>query len=50
VGDKIKTKIISVDPEEHRIGLSIKALTEKAEEKADKKEKKEEKKEEKSEE
>jgi len=29
VGDKVKAKVISVDPEEHRIGLSIKALTEK---------------------
>ena len=28
-GDKVKAKIISVDPEEHRIGLSIKALSEK---------------------
>jgi len=37
VGDKIKAKIISVDPEEHRIGLSIKALTEKAEEKKEEK-------------
>ncbi|MBN1494727.1 S1 RNA-binding domain-containing protein [Candidatus Peregrinibacteria bacterium] len=39
-GDKLKAKIISVDPEEHRIGLSIKALTEKAEktENAEKKE------------
>ena len=48
-GDKIKAKIISVDPEEHRIGLSIKALTEQAkgldEEKA-KEEKKAEKEEE----
>lgn len=29
VGDKVKAKIISVDPDEHRIGLSIKALSEK---------------------
>lgn len=29
VGDKVKAKVISVDPEEHRIGLSIKALSEK---------------------
>jgi len=27
VGEKVKAKIISVDPDEHRIGLSIKALT-----------------------
>lgn len=32
VGDKVKAKIIAVDPEEHRIGLSIKALNEKPEE------------------
>lgn len=37
VGDKVKAKIITVDPKEHRIGLSIKALTEKPE-KAEKKE------------
>lgn len=30
VGDKVKAKVISVDPDEHRIGLSIKALNEKA--------------------
>jgi len=30
VGDKVKAKIISVDPEEHRIGLSVKALSAKA--------------------
>lgn len=29
VGEKVKAKVISVDPEEHRIGLSIKALSEK---------------------
>ncbi len=29
VGDKVEAKIISVDPEEHRIGLSIKALSDK---------------------
>lgn len=28
VGDKIKAKVIAVEPEEHRVGLSIKALTE----------------------
>jgi small subunit ribosomal protein S1 len=44
VGDKVKAKIISVDSEEHRIGLSIKALTEKTnkEDKDGKKEKEEE--------
>jgi small subunit ribosomal protein S1 len=29
VGEHIKAKIISIDPEEHRVALSIKALTEK---------------------
>ncbi|PIR54735.1 30S ribosomal protein S1 [Candidatus Peregrinibacteria bacterium CG10_big_fil_rev_8_21_14_0_10_36_19] len=28
VGDKIKAKVIAIDPEDHRVGLSIKALTE----------------------
>ena len=28
VGEKIKAKVITVEPEEHRVGLSIKALTE----------------------
>lgn len=28
VGDKVKAKVIAVEPEEHRVGLSIKALTE----------------------
>lgn len=43
VGEKVKAKIISVDPEEHRIGLSIKALSEKpAEEKEEKEDAKEE--------
>jgi len=28
VGDKIKAKVIAVEPEEHRVGLSIKALIE----------------------
>lgn len=42
VGDKIEAKIIAIDPDEHRVGLSIKALTEPVEEeKAEKKEKKE---------
>ncbi len=40
VGDKIDAKVISIDPDDHRVGLSIKALTapaeeEKAEEKAE---------------
>lgn len=38
IGEKIKAKIISIDSDEHRVGLSVKALTEKAPE-----EKKEEK-------
>jgi len=29
VGETVKAKIITIDPDEHRIGLSIKALTEK---------------------
>ncbi len=33
VGAKMKAKIIAIDPSEHRIGLSIKALNEKSEEK-----------------
>ncbi|MBU1446353.1 S1 RNA-binding domain-containing protein [Patescibacteria group bacterium] len=33
VGDEVEAKIITVDPKEHRIGLSIKALTEKPAEK-----------------
>jgi small subunit ribosomal protein S1 len=41
VGDKVKAKIIAIDPTEHRVGLSIKALTEETPEK--KKEKSEEK-------
>lgn len=28
VGEKVKAKVIAVEPEEHRVGLSIKALTE----------------------
>ncbi len=31
IGDRIKAKVIAVEPEEHRVGLSIKALTEKSE-------------------
>lgn len=42
VGDKVKAKIISVDPDEHRIGLSIKALSEKTPAKKAKKIKEEE--------
>jgi len=34
-GDIVEVKIITVDPKEHRIGLSIKALTEKPEKKED---------------
>jgi small subunit ribosomal protein S1 len=39
IGDKIEAKIISIDPDEHRVGLSIKALTAKEEPKKDDKEK-----------
>lgn len=39
-GDKVKAKIIAVEPEEHRIGLSIKALSEVASSKKAKKEEK----------
>jgi len=38
IGDKIQAKIISIDPDEHRVGLSIKALTAKEEPKKDAKE------------
>jgi small subunit ribosomal protein S1 len=39
VGEKVKAKIVSIDPDEHRIGLSINALTGKsAAKKAEKKE------------
>ncbi len=31
VGEKVKAKVIAIEPEEHRVGLSIKALTEPAE-------------------
>jgi len=41
VGDKVEAKIINIDSDEHRVGLSLKALTEKAEKK-EKVEKKEE--------
>lgn len=42
VGDKVKAKIIAIDPDDHRVGLSINALNEesKDEEKAEKKAKK----------
>lgn len=39
VGDTVETKIIAVDLDEHRIGLSIKALKEPLKEKKEKKEK-----------
>jgi len=38
VGEHIKAKIISIDPEEHRVALSIKALTEKPKKKKAEKE------------
>lgn len=41
VGDKIKAKVITIDPEEHRVGLSIKALTEDGSKKKAKKKKEE---------
>ncbi len=44
IGDKIKAKVIAVEPEEHRVGLSIKALTEPEEKEEKKEEVKEEKK------
>ncbi|MBD3360723.1 S1 RNA-binding domain-containing protein [Candidatus Peregrinibacteria bacterium] len=49
VGEKIKAKIISIDSEEHRVALSIKALNEKEESSEEVKEEKEEEKEEKEE-
>lgn len=33
IGDKVKAKVIAIEPEEHRVGLSIKALTEESSEK-----------------
>lgn len=39
-GEKIEAKIIAIDPDEHRVGLSVKAMNEKGEEKAAKKPKK----------
>jgi small subunit ribosomal protein S1 len=41
-GQKVKAKIITIDSDDHRVGLSIKALTEKEEKKKAKKEEKEE--------
>jgi small subunit ribosomal protein S1 len=41
IGDKVKAKVIAVEPEEHRVGLSIKALTEKPKEEKDEKVKEE---------
>ena len=53
VGDKIKAKIITIDPDDHRVGLSVNALKEEKEgevkEKKPKKAKKEDKEEEKEE-
>jgi small subunit ribosomal protein S1 len=42
IGDKVKAKVIAVEPEEHRVGLSIRALTEKPKEEKEKEEVKEE--------
>ncbi|MFC1747760.1 30S ribosomal protein S1 [Pseudomonadota bacterium] len=42
IGDKISAKVIAVEPDEHRVGLSIKALSEKATKKAAKEEDEEE--------
>lgn len=33
IGDKVKAKVIAIEPEEHRVGLSIKALTDDGSEK-----------------
>ena len=41
VGDTIEAKIINIDPDEHRVGLSINAMTAKAEAKKEKAEAKE---------
>ncbi len=40
IGEKRQFKIVSIEPKEHRLGLSIKALTAKAEPKAEEKEEK----------
>lgn len=45
-GDKVKAKVIAIDPDDHRVGLSIKALTAKEEVKEEAKEEAEEVKEE----
>lgn len=45
LGDKVKAKVIAVEPEEHRVGLSIKALVEKETKKAKKEDEEEEPKE-----
>ena len=42
VGDRVKSKIIAIDPDEHRVGLSVKALHEDAEGGSEKKAKKKE--------
>lgn len=42
IGDKVKAKVIAIEPEEHRVGLSIKALTEETSEKKSSKKDKEE--------
>ncbi len=42
VGDKVKAKIIQIDPDDHRVALSIKAMSEKAEKKEEEVEEKEE--------
>ncbi|MDP2642571.1 MAG: S1 RNA-binding domain-containing protein [Candidatus Peregrinibacteria bacterium] len=33
VGEKVKAKVIAIDPEDHRVGLSVKAMTETTEKK-----------------
>ena len=38
VGDKIEAKVITIDPDDHRVGLSIKAMEDGAEEPAEEKE------------
>jgi len=40
VGEKVKAKIIAIDPEEHRVALSLKAMTEKKENSDEEKEEK----------
>jgi len=41
MGEKVEAKIISIDADEHRVGLSIKALTEKPKKEKEEKEEKE---------